>query len=77
MTDTIKDQLIVTQSIKLMQLESSLAKHKDDVENAARGQNEYREILEKIGDAINFKGNYHNIVGIIKEQRWKLKIRRE
>lgn len=65
MSDTVKDQLIVTQSIKIMQLESSLAKHKIDIENAARGQNEYREILEQISNVLKLKGNYHNKIFLL------------
>ena len=72
MTDTVKDQLIVAQSIELMQLKSRLSAYSKTIENAERGQNEYREILEEIGDVLGYKGNYHTLAGVIKELKQNL-----
>lgn len=70
-----KDKLIVSQSMKIFDLEMSLATCKTNLTNAVRGQLEYKEILHDIGDLINYQGNSHNLVGIIREQRWRLKTR--
>lgn len=68
MTETTKEQLIVSQSMKIFDLELRLAVCDKNRKDATRGQIEYKEILEKIGDVVNYKGNYHNLASIIKEK---------
>ncbi len=68
MTDTVKDQLIVVQSIKLMQLESSLALSEKEVRDTAKKLMEYKEILYDISNMLKFAGNYHNLIDVIKSR---------
>ncbi len=67
MTDTIKDQLIVAQSIKLMQLESRLTAYSKTIENAERGQLEHKKILDEISTLLEYSDNYHNLPSLIRE----------
>lgn len=70
MTDTVKDNisytsLIVSQSMKIFNLEMSLAKHKS-VSDLYSDSAEYKaEILNEIAGLLGYSGSHHHIPSIL------------